>query len=110
MAEMQGKWLREQQDSWDKAPWEAGEEVGVESWGACSESIEPHGVQSDDMANQDIEQQGQEVYTPEVPEGDLVNLGQGLVGGDVGGESPEYAGHAQIGEQHYVLIERMWEG
>ncbi|KAI6118471.1 hypothetical protein EDD16DRAFT_1519774 [Pisolithus croceorrhizus] len=107
---MQGKWLREQQDSWDKAPWEAGEEVGVESWGACSESVEPHGVQSDDMANQDIEQQGQEVYTPEVPEGDLVNLGWGLVGGDVGGESPEYAGHAQIGKQHYVLVEGMWEG
>ncbi|KAI6128070.1 hypothetical protein EDD16DRAFT_1516346 [Pisolithus croceorrhizus] len=107
---MQGKWLREQQDSWDKAPWEAGEEVGVESWGACGESIEPHGVQSDDVANQDIEQQGQEVYTPEVPEGDLVNLGQGLVGGDIGGESPEYTGHTQIGEQHYVLVEGMWEG
>ncbi|KAI6106388.1 hypothetical protein EDD16DRAFT_1713504 [Pisolithus croceorrhizus] len=60
VAEMQGKWLREQQDSWDKAPWEAGEEVGVESWGACGESIEPHGVQSDDVANQDIEKQGQE--------------------------------------------------
>ncbi|KAI6114157.1 hypothetical protein F5141DRAFT_1062657 [Pisolithus sp. B1] len=73
VAEMQGKWLREQQDSWDKAPWEA-------------------------------------VYTPEVPEGDLVNLGQGLVGGDIGGESPEYASHAQIGKQHYVLIEGMWDG
>ncbi|KAI6115781.1 hypothetical protein EDD16DRAFT_1708500 [Pisolithus croceorrhizus] len=60
VAEMQGKWLREQQDSWDKEPWEAGEEVGVESWGACGESIEPHGVQSDDVANQDIEQQGWE--------------------------------------------------
>ncbi|KAI6106408.1 hypothetical protein EDD16DRAFT_1523967 [Pisolithus croceorrhizus] len=98
-AEMQGKWLREQQDSWDKAPWGA-----------------------DGVASQDIEQQGQEgdpeisslsllkVYTPEVPEGDLANLGQGLVGGDVGGESPEYAGHAQIGEQHYMLFEGMWEG
>ncbi|KAI6113180.1 hypothetical protein EV401DRAFT_1890381 [Pisolithus croceorrhizus] len=114
---MQGKWLREQQDSWDKAPWGAGEEVGVESWGACGESIEPHGVQSDGVANQDIEQQGQEgdpelsslsllkVYTPEVPEGDLANLGQGLVGGNIGGESPEYTGHAQIGKQHYVLFE-----
>ncbi|KAI6100926.1 hypothetical protein EDD16DRAFT_1526138 [Pisolithus croceorrhizus] len=110
VAEMQGKWLREKQDSWDKAPWGAGEEVGVESWGACGESVEPHGVQSDGVANQDIEQQGQEgdpeisslsllkVYTPEVPEGDLANLGQGLVGGDVGGESPEYAGHTQIGK------------
>ncbi|KAI6105288.1 hypothetical protein EDD16DRAFT_1713983 [Pisolithus croceorrhizus] len=60
VAEMQGKWLREQQDSWDKAPWGAGEEVGVESWGAYGKSIEPHGVQSDGVANQDIEQQGQE--------------------------------------------------
>ncbi|KAI6095860.1 hypothetical protein EV401DRAFT_1895936 [Pisolithus croceorrhizus] len=84
----------------------AGEEVGVESWGACGESVEPHGVQSDGVANQDIEQQGQEgdpeissLYTHQKCLREIWQIwDRALWVATLGGESPEYAGHAQIGE------------
>ncbi|KAI5995421.1 hypothetical protein EDD15DRAFT_2195447 [Pisolithus albus] len=63
-----------------------------EAYGACDGDVELHG------------------HIPKVHEEDLVEVVLGLVGNGVEEESLEHIGCAQIGEQHHVLAEGMWEG
>ncbi|KIK27334.1 hypothetical protein PISMIDRAFT_8181 [Pisolithus microcarpus 441] len=49
-------------------------------------------------------------YIPKVHEEDSVEVVLGLVGNGVEEESLEHVGYTQIGEQHHVLAEGMWEG
>ncbi|KAI6005571.1 hypothetical protein EDD15DRAFT_2191036 [Pisolithus albus] len=63
-----------------------------EAYGACDGDVELHG------------------HIPKVHEEDLVEVVLGLVGNGVEEESLEHVGYAQIGEQHHMLAEGMWEG
>ncbi|KAI5985375.1 hypothetical protein EDD15DRAFT_2200679 [Pisolithus albus] len=63
-----------------------------EAYGACDGDVELHG------------------HIPKVHEEDLVEVVLGLVGNGVEEESLEHIGYAQIGKQHHVLAEGMWEG
>ncbi|KAI6018929.1 hypothetical protein BKA83DRAFT_4127485 [Pisolithus microcarpus] len=52
----------------------------------------------------------QELEAGRIHEEDSVEVVLGLVGNGVEEESLEHVGYAQIGEQHHVLTEGMWEG
>ncbi|KAI6022175.1 hypothetical protein BKA83DRAFT_4125943 [Pisolithus microcarpus] len=71
---------------------------------------EPDGLPHSPLVGEQQELEAGRRYIPKVHEEDSVEVVLGLVGNGVEEESLEHVGYAQIGEQHHVLAEGMWEG